>query len=126
MDIEWKGWGSSYRLGKLHIIHGDELPSSSIYPARNIYLKVSTNILCGHFHKFDRYLHRSYDQQVRGVWVGGCLCTLNPEWMVLPQWTQGIQVVDVMKSGLFHVDQVLYMKRGSGLTTILDGKEYAI
>lgn len=122
LDIDWIPWGKGKRLGKLNLLHGDEIKVGSASPARSLYLKVSTNMLVGHHHVFDRFLHRQYNGEMHGVWVNGTLSTLQIEWMLFPQWQQGFSVVEYTKSGYFHVDQIIYMRRSGKLYAMVNGK----
>ena len=121
-DIQHLPWGTRQSIGKLNFCHGDEIRVGGVAPARNLYQKVSTNLLTGHFHRIDRYIHRQYNGEVYGVWTNGCLCTLDPQWTILPQWQLGMSVVDFTKSGFFAVDQLLYMQEQKKLHCMVHGQ----
>lgn len=123
-DISWLGRGQVLHLGKLDVLHGDEIKVSGLTPARSLYHKVSGNMLVGHHHRFDRHIQRLFGSAIHGVWVNGCLSGLNPDWLLFPQWHQGITLIDVCANGLFSVDQIMYLERGSKLCAMVHGQEY--
>lgn len=126
LEACWIPQDKRHRVGKLNFLHGHEIAAGYTYPARNLYLKVGANVICGHYHRFDRYIHRLFDGETHGVWVNGTLQTLTPEYSIHPQWTQGISVIEFTKSGLFHIDQILYFARGTKLNVVVGGKVYEV
>lgn len=125
-DIQWHSSESGYRrVGKLLLIHGDEVRVGSVDIARKLYLKINENVMCGHYHAEDSYIHTSgANKKNEGAWVASCLRTLRPDWAPFSQWTLGFNLLDVSIGGFFHVDQVLYLKRGGKLWTKVDNVEY--
>lgn len=124
-DIKWIPQDKRVQYGKLRFIHGDEPKVGGIRPARAIYFKVGGNVIAGHFHARDNYFHTLSDGSSHGVWVNSCLRTLRPEWAQFAQWTLGFACIDISKSGFFHVDEVMFLKRGAGLWCSIGGKEYS-
>ncbi len=115
------------KIGKLHFLHGDEQKVSYIYPAANLYRKLGGNLMVGHFHRFDKWIHKQLSGSRRGVWVNGCLCGLNPEYAINPQWEQGVTFVDVAASGYFKVYQITFDEVGPGKRAIhatWEGEKY--
>lgn len=125
LDIQWKDRTVVLTLGHLHVSHGDQIKAGGLSPARSIYQKVGCNMLVGHHHKFDRYMHRLYGSSLHGTWVNGTLASLNPDWTFFPQWHSGFTVVEASKSGLFYVEQIPFFQRGSKLCAWIHGKEYS-
>lgn len=126
LDIKPIAWGVGTNLGKLHILHGDEIKVGAATPAKALLAKVNANILVGHHHKFDRYLQNSYRGEVKGAWVNGCLCRLDPDWHIFPNWQQGFSLIDVTSSGFFHVEQVLIMRRKGQLCAMVGDKFFSV
>lgn len=122
LEMQFIPQGRIYKIGELNHIHGNEIAGGSMYPARNIYLKAPGNIICGHYHKLQPYYHTDLDGQMRGAWVNGCLCTLTPEYVLRPQWTQGLTLIDYAKSGLFHVDQIPMFRHKNKLCAFVRGE----
>jgi predicted phosphodiesterase len=127
-DIEWIPTHRRVQFGKLLFVHGDEvLKSGGVNAARNLYMKVTGNVICGHFHAEGKYIHTlGGNMQQEGAWVNSCLRTLRPEWAPYSQWTLGFSVIDFSPSGFFHVEQILFLKRGGSLWCTVDGKEYSV
>lgn len=125
-DIQYHLPHQGYRrVGKLLLIHGDEVRVGSVDIARKLYLKINENVMCGHYHAEDSYIHTSgVNKKNEGAWVASCLRTLRPDWAPFSQWTLGFILVDVSIGGFFHVDQILYLKRGGRLWTKVDNVEY--
>lgn len=124
LGIQWQARGTALSLGKLNVLHGDEIKVSGLTPARSLYHKVSGNMLIGHHHKFDRHIQRLFGSTIQGVWVNGCLSSLNPDWLLFPQWHQGFTLIDVTSTGLFSVEQVMFLERGNKLCAMVHGREY--
>ena len=124
-DIQWIKSHPPKKIGKLLFLHGDEIKVGGQYPARNLYLKVSGNVLAGHFHRADLYLHRLADGSVHGSWINPCLRSLNPIWQPFSQWHLGFTVVEFSGGGFFHVEQVIFLKRGHSLWASIGGKTYS-
>lgn len=124
-DVQWLEYKeNNLKIGKLLFIHGDEIAAGGQYPARNLYMKITGNVICGHYHKFDRYLHRLADDSTQGAWVNACLRTLHPSWQLFNQWSLGFSLVDTSPGGFFHIEQVLLLKRGSKLWAKISGVEF--
>lgn len=122
--IQWIPRERWRRIGRLLLLHGDEVRVGSVHPARNLYFKISGNLLCGHYHAEGKYIHTLSDKSVHGAWVNSCLRTLRPDWAPFSQWTLGFTICEFSQSGFFHIDQVLYLKRGGKLWCSVGGKEY--
>lgn len=64
----------------------------------------------GHVHRLARYSVRKAKK--RFVWLEtGCLCSLDPEYMIDPDWEQGYGVIK-FKNGKFFDAQVISIKDG--------------
>lgn len=104
--------------GKLAIIHGHELPkglTSSVNPARGLYLKLQETSMCGHFHQTSEHSEASgLKKRNTTCYSTGCLCDLSPEFCIVNRWNHGCAFVDVFKDGTFRVENV----------KIIDGKVY--
>lgn len=101
---------TTIRAGKLRIIHGHEYKGAGgINPARHIYLKAKTNVLCNHFHRSSSYIDKNIDGEYKGGWSLGCLCELNPEYLPNNDWVHGFAVVTVDNNGDFEVDNKIIL-----------------
>lgn len=91
--------------GKLNILHGHELPvKGALNHARAIMMKVSSNVLVGHFHRSDRSYMRDLEGEVHAVFGSGCLCKLNPKYMPINNWNHGWTLVHLDKDGNFEIE----------------------
>lgn len=112
------------RIGKLLFVHGDEV-GGAVDVARRLYLKVSENVMGGHHHSEDSYIHTvGRGKKTQGGWINSCLRTLRPNWSPFSHWTLGFSIVDFSVGGFFHVEQVLFIKRGRSLWTKIEDVGY--
>ena len=126
LDIEWVPWEKDFKVGKIHLTHGDEFRVGSTYPARNTYLKVATNMMVGHHHRKDEYTHRHYKSDLHSVYVNPCLCQLSAgRWAKFPQWHQGFSTITTTKSGFFHVEQTLFWRVRGKIMCMIGDKLYS-
>lgn len=123
LEIEWVPQEKLTSIGELFFIHGDEFAAGGgVYPSRNIFLKAPGNMIMGHFHRVTAYYYRMLNGKTYGAWSNGCLCSLEPEYIMFPQWQQSFSVVRYNKSGLFHVTQVPIFQRSNEYYCMVDGK----
>ena len=111
--IEHIDYNRPMYIGKLTLLHGDEYKGGGgINPARWLSLRAGTSAAAGHFHRTTSHVDRTLRGEIRGWWSIGCLCTLQPTWLPMNQWTQGFAIVDVNPDGSFEFDNKM----------IIDGK----
>ena len=123
-DIQWIPRIQERKIGKLMFMHGDEVRVGSIYPARNLYFKISGNVIAGHFHTEGKYIHTLSDKTIHGVWINACLRSLRPEWAPFSQWSNGFTVIEFSTGGFFHVTQILYIRRNGKMWANVGGVEF--
>lgn len=58
------------------------------YTAKALVERFQTNVVQAHTHRLSEYAIRAWDKTLRGF-EGGCLCDLNPDYVMLPNWQQG-------------------------------------
>lgn len=104
-NIRWQPYEQPYSVGKLTLCHGYLVRKWSGYSARGHYEKFGRSVLHGHTHRMGSFFHRT-PYGPSGAWENGCLCRLDPEYTINPDWQQGFSVVWVWPDGQFHVDQV--------------------
>lgn len=103
------------QLGKLHVLHGHEYRGGGgVSPARWLYLKARSRVLCGHFHRTSDYHGKNVGQRFESAWSVGCACDLHPSYAPLNEWNNGYAMVDLDKDGDFTVRNM----------RVLDGKVY--
>jgi predicted phosphodiesterase len=107
LGVEWRPLGQPWKVGDLIHIHGSEVGVGSTYVARNMFNRSAGNVIFGHHHVFQMYLHaRARQRELFGAWANGCLCKLDPEYVLWPNWQQGLTIVEYSGKGYFHVDQI--------------------
>jgi predicted phosphodiesterase len=91
-------------LGKLMAVHGHELKlTSGQLPARNLYNKMTCNVIAGHVHKTSTSTtttalgHRITTQTI------GTLGKLRRDYAVINQWDQSFGEVDVSNGGAWEL-----------------------
>ena len=66
--------------------------------------------LTGHTHRLCKYIARKSGKKF--FWIeSGCLCDLNPEYMVNPNWQQGICTVEI-RNGKVHHAKIIEIEKG--------------
>jgi hypothetical protein len=109
VGVEWVQDKRVVALGKLNVIHGHEYKggvSTPVNPARGVYLKARSVVLCGHWHRTSTHHERNIRDRSEAAWSVGCACGLKPKWMPLNNWTHGYALVELAKDGTFRVDNV--------------------
>ena len=102
--IEWVDAHSPYKIGALLFIHGELVRRASGASAKGHMDKFGCNVIHGHTHRLGAHYHRTYSDMM-GAWENGCLCTLDPEYAVKPDWQNGWSVI-WFNGEQFHVEQV--------------------
>lgn len=92
-------------FGKLNIIHGHEFQGGGgIHAAWNRLNKAFDNILSAHSHKAQSVVKKALNGDLYGSWSLGCLCSLNPRYNPINDWSQGYAIVEKDESGDFSVE----------------------
>lgn len=95
------------KAGHLHILHGNEIYSTTggVNPARTLFLKTGGLSVCGHFHRSSMQPFRSIKGELIKCWSVGCLCDLTPGYNPIGNsWNHGFGVVSFDKSGAFEFE----------------------
>jgi predicted phosphodiesterase len=89
------------KANKLNIIHGHEYPSvfSPVNIARGLYMKGKVSAMQGHNHQVSEHTEADMNGEITTTWSLGCLCELNPAYMPLNRWSQGMAMVDLSDNG---------------------------
>jgi predicted phosphodiesterase len=93
------------RLGKLTVLHGQELTGSGgVNPSKSTFNKTLNDTLIGHVHKTSYHSEPRMNGEIISVYSTGCLCELHPIWMPINKWTLGFAYVDLdIKTGNYIV-----------------------
>lgn len=106
--ITWAPSMKPYKVGKLLFTHGELVRKWSGMTAKGHFEKYGCCVIHGHTHRLGSFYHSSYENAY-GAWENGCLCSLQPEYMVSPDWQNGWSVVHFY-GDYFHVEQVCVIK----------------
>ena len=110
-DIEFVFQETDIKMGHLNVIHGHEYRGGgAINVARSLFLKAADNVLTGHYHRSQEYIHRTLDGKVIGAWSVGCLSDLTPSYMMKNQWNLGFAVVHLKADKNFVVENKKIIK----------------
>lgn len=107
------------RVGSLLMCHGDLAGrgSGTRHVAQGMFDKLTTSVLFGHFHRFDRYYHTDYDRVQRAAFACGHLCDESAaDYVRSPGWQSGFCEVE------YNHDENLFSVRDHVITK---GKFYA-
>jgi len=97
--------------GLFLVTHGDIASIHSGYTAKRMYEKHGGCGICGHCHRGGSFYKRDRFG-VWGWWENFCLCTLDPDWMKNPNWTQGFSLIHFRGRHRFWVEQIPIIKGG--------------
>lgn len=137
LDIEARGWkyfacGTRFRLGKLSIIHGEQLSGvgnqNSAFHAKKATDIYAGSVLYGHTHSPQSYT-RVLPYDVTQKWQATCspiLGAVNPTYLRNSQssWTNGFTVVETQTNGNFNVYSIVVVNgRFSFAGKLYDGRE---
>jgi UDP-2,3-diacylglucosamine pyrophosphatase LpxH len=81
-----------YHEGPLLFVHGSIARKHSGYSAKAHYDRFGCPVIHGHTHRLGSYYHRVWDTQ-HGAWENGCLCSLDPHYLLKPDWQQGFSAI---------------------------------
>lgn len=86
------------QVGKLYIGHWNRVSKHSSYTVKNIMTDRGVNIVQGHTHRMGFYTIRYMDRTIYG-WENGCLCNINPTYLVSPNWQSGFSIIEPYNRG---------------------------
>jgi len=111
--VRYRDHLNPYKLGHLWFLHGKYVRKHAGASARAHVEEVGGNVIHGHTHRMGCSPKTTWEATVAG-WESGCLCKLNPEYLIgKPNWQQGFSVVHYSGRD-FNVDQV-YIIRGEAV-----------
>lgn len=102
--VRWAPAMKPYKVGKLLFTHGSVVRKWSGMSAKAHHEKYGMNVIHGHTHRLGAFYHTTYESSY-GSWENGCLCGLQPEYCISPDWQNGWSVV-WFYGDYFHVEQV--------------------
>jgi hypothetical protein len=84
-------------VGKLHILHGNEIANSqsAVNPARGLFLKAKENCAESHFHRTSFHSEVTLGGKNIGTWSTGCMCNLHPKWLRFNNWDHGFAAIKI-------------------------------
>jgi calcineurin-like phosphoesterase family protein len=114
-----RGWqvienGKSMQVGKLAVIHGDQLTTgfgAGMYPSRRAVEVYMGSVLCGHFHYLQAFSKVSpvEHSQKYVAWISPAMCRVNPAYMKNKpsSWVNGFTLIELMPNRNFCVYPVV-------------------
>jgi len=104
-EIEGIPYESGLMINDIFLaIHGDIASIHSGYTAKRMYEKHGGCGICGHCHRGGSFYKRDRFG-IWGWWEGFCLCQLNPDWIMNPNWVQGFSLIH-FRGKRFWVEQI--------------------
>ena len=113
--IEFLDYFQVVYAGKLPIVHGHEFKSisTSVNPARGLFLKANSWVLGGHSHRTSEHTGTNIKGDYLTTWSVGCLCDLHPEYNPFGnQWNWGLAIVENKENGDFEVENKRILPNG--------------
>lgn len=103
------------------ILHGTIASIHSGYTAKRMFEKHGGCGMCGHCHRGGSFYKRDRFG-IWGWWENFCLCSLDPDWIMHPNWGQGFSLIHFVGSKRFWVEQIPIVNYGC----VYGGKRYGI
>lgn len=130
LGVYWeteKGLSANLELvvhGRLVIKHGDIIRKNSAYTANAELEKeaFSTSVLTGHTHRGGTTFRRTRHGIVQATECF-CLCDLNPQYVVRPNWQQGMVIATVTPESE-SIEAIPFHKQGSKTFAVWREKYY--
>lgn len=98
--------GKKFMSDGILFTHGSLIRQDPGASAKAEFFKHGCNGISGHTHRLGDYIARGEDS-LRGWWESGCLCSLNPIFMELPNWALGwLIILNMPGRDSFDVKQV--------------------
>lgn len=126
LGFEWDESSEKSRVGHLFHLHGHEVRTGFVYPARDMLLRTGENVISGHVHKFTTASSNNLKGEARICWTIGCVQAFDEaiDYEFSPQWCNGFAIIEYCKSGLFHVVPVEIFRHKGHSTCIVYGKKF--
>ena len=86
------------KLNDLYVGHWNRVSKHSSYTVKNIMADRGVNVVQSHTHRLVFYTVRYLDRTIYG-WEIGCLCDINPDYVVSPNWQLGFAVIEPYSAG---------------------------
>jgi len=94
------------KIGSIYVGHWDRVSKFSAYTVKNIMADRGVSIVQSHVHRMGYHCERLMDRMIEG-WEIGCLCSLNPSYVVSPNWEHGFGVIEPLAGGKFYHFQLV-------------------
>jgi len=96
--------------GNFLITHAEIIRAHSGWTAKGMSDKHGGSGIHGHTHRLGSY-YKTNRSGMYGWYENGCLCNLEPDYMVHPNWQQGFSVITFTRGGRFWVEQMQIIHR---------------
>jgi len=94
--------------GDISFLHGHELRGvGGVNPSRKLFMKMLKSALCGHLHRPESFYTRDGAGKLLQCHVIGHLGESNPRYHPRNDWQHGFAIVDVTKSGVVKVQNII-------------------
>jgi UDP-2,3-diacylglucosamine pyrophosphatase LpxH len=94
VDVVYSGLRESYmQYGKLFVGHYNKVSKHGGYTVKSLIDDKGVSVIHGHTHRFGTHYRTLLDGTVLGGFENGCLCDLNPNYTMKPNWIHGFSIV---------------------------------
>jgi len=107
--VSWYSQAEPYKMGPLLFVHGDRVRKHSAMTAMAHFEKYGCSLLVGHCHRAGHYGVRR-GGETWGAWEVPCLCTLEPEYDLEPNWINGWVWITHGDDGRYEVETIQAIK----------------
>ena len=101
LGVEWVSGKRFITAGDLNIMHGHEvgITSSSVNPARGMYMKAVASTVFGHLHKTSEHNKPDLRGNVVTCYSVGTLAQLHPQYRPINDWNTGFALIEIHQDG---------------------------
>jgi predicted phosphodiesterase len=109
LEIEHHGYQAPQMWRGVLIEHGSVVRKASAATAKAMLDQRGTSGISGHTHRLGMHYRTNYSETA--VWAeNGCLCALEPEYCIKPDWQQGFSVLHGWENR-FLLEQIPILRR---------------
>lgn len=112
VEIVSSGLKESYwKYGDLYIGHYNKVNKHAGYTAKNLIDEYGVSLLQAHVHRFGLNIRKTLDNRQIAGYENGCMCLLNPTYILSPNWCHGFSAIFKKKGDdRFQVIQIPIIK----------------
>ena len=106
LEIEYVPYEKGLLINKVFLVlHGNFTSIHSAYTAKRMYEKHGGCGMCNHTHRGGSF-YKTDRFGTWGWWENFCLCRLDPDWIMNPNWQHGFSLIHFTNHSRFWVESI--------------------